>query len=131
MTDYAAPSAGGDNLPLADLLGALLRIDVTEALTDVQTSFGPANPVRANVAVLDGDKKAEEYDDTLIFPRVLVSQLKPNVGKVVLGRLGKGTAKPGQSAPWTLGAPTEADIEVARKYDAYKASKVAEQSAPF
>ena len=93
MTDYTPPSSGGDNLPLADLLGALLRIEVTEALTDVQTSFGPANPVRANVAVLDGEHKADEFDDALIFPRVLVSQLKPNVGKVVLGRLGKGIGR--------------------------------------
>ena len=131
MTDYTPPSSGGDNLPLPDLLGALLRIEVTEALTDVQTSFGPANPVRANVAVLDGERKADEFDDALIFPRVLVSQLKPNVGKVVLGRLGKGTAKPGQSAPWTLGAPTSDDIETAKKYDAYKATQVASQTAPF
>ena len=127
MTDYTPPSSGGDNLPLADLLGALLRIEVTEALTDVQTSFGPANPVRANVAVLDGERKADEFDDALIFPRVLVSQLKPNVGKVVLGRLGKGTAKPGQSAPWTLGAPTSDDIAVARKYDAHIAERAAKQ----
>ncbi len=131
MTDYAPPSSGGDNLPLADLLGALLRIEVSEALTDMQTSFGPANPIRANVAVLDGDKKAEEYEDALIFPRVLASQLRPNVGKVVLGRLGKGTAKPGQSAPWMLSAPTTDEIEVARKFDAYKATKVVADLEPF
>jgi hypothetical protein len=131
MTEYATPAEGGDKLPLTDLIGALLRIDVIEALHDVTTSFGPANPVRANVAVLDGEHKADEYDDTLIFPRVLVSQLKPNVGKVVLGRLGRGTAKPGQSAPWTLAPATESDLAVARKYDEYKATQTAAQDAPF
>jgi hypothetical protein len=134
MTDqqYAIPSTGGgDKLPLAELLGALLRIDVLEALSDVQTSFGPAHPVRCNVAVLDGDQKAATFDDTLIFPRVLVSQLKPSVGKVVVGRLGRGTAKPGQSAPWTLTAPTDDDIATARKYDAYVAEQTTKQDEPW
>ena len=41
MTEYATPGApGGDKLPLADLSGALLRIDVLEALRDVDTTFG-------------------------------------------------------------------------------------------
>ena len=84
---------------------------------------------RVRALMTDGDLAA--IRDTLIFPRILVSSLKPNVGKVVLGRLGKGVAKPGQSAPWTLSAPTEDDIAVARKYDAYKATQVAAQDAPF
>lgn len=131
-TEYATPSAGGgDKLPLADLEGALLRIDVLEALTDVATSFGPANPIRANVVALDGRNKGDDYDDTLIFPRVLASQLKGSVGKVVLGRLGKGTAKSGQSAPWMLSAPTDDDIAVARKYDAHIAEKTKADDAPW
>ena len=132
MTEYATPGApGGDKLPLADLSGALLRIDVLEALRDVDTTFGKANPVRANVAVLDGEHKADTYDDTLIFPRVLVSQLAGAVGQVVVGRLGKGTAKAGQSAPWLLSAATGEDIAVAQKYDAFAAKKKAETEADF
>jgi hypothetical protein len=61
---------------------------------------------------------------------VLCSQLAPSAGgKPVLGRLGRGTAKPGQSAPWMLTAPTEADIAVAQKFDAYKATQVATVAA--
>lgn len=132
MTTYEVPATGSaEKLPLKELLGALLRIEVLEALNDVQTSFGSANPIRANVAVLDGDLKAEEYPDALIFPRVLAGQLRPSVGKVVLGRLGQGAAQPGKSAPWTLGAPTDADIGTAKKYDAYKATQAAAQTAPF
>jgi hypothetical protein len=130
MTDYALPAApgtgDGDKLPaLADLLGVLLRIEVLETLTNIETTFGPASPVRCNVVALDGDHKGETFEDSLIFPRVLVSQLKPSVGKVVLGRLGKGSAKPGKSAPWLLQAATEEDIAVARKYDAHVAKKAA------
>jgi hypothetical protein len=131
-TQYAIPAAGGgDKLPLADLIGALLRIDVVEQVMDVQTTFGLTNPIRCNVAVLDGAKKAETFDDTLIFPRAMISQLKPKVGEVVVARLGKGVAKAGQSAPWLLEAPTEEDIAVARKYDAYVAEQTAKTAEPF
>ena len=54
----------------------------------------------------------EGTDGVLVFPRVLQSQLKPKVGQMVLGRLGQGTAKPGQSAPWMLTEPTDADRTV-------------------
>jgi hypothetical protein len=121
MTEYQVPSAGGDKLPLADLLGSLLRIDVLEALSNVQTSFGASDPVRAHVVALDGDRKGERFDDSLVFPRVLCSQLRPSVGKVVLGRLGKGVAKVGQSAPWQLLAPNEDDFGTAKRYDAHVA----------
>ena len=132
MTDYAIPSeGGGDKLPLDDLNGALLRIEVLEALSDVQTVHGPANPVRANVAVLDGSFKAETFDDALIFPRVMAGQIRPSIGKVVLGRLGRGQAKPGKNAPWLLAAPTEADVATARKYEAYAAEKAAQADEPF
>jgi hypothetical protein len=130
---YESPGApGGDKLPLGDLEGALIRVDVVEALTGVTTSFGVSDPIRCNVAALDGALKAQTWDDTLVFPKVLASQLRGSVGKVVLGRLGRGTAKPGQSAPWLLSAPTGEDIAVAQKYDAYVASKTpVDTSAPF
>jgi hypothetical protein len=130
---YESPGApGGDKLPLAELEGALIRVDVVEALTGVTTSFGVSDPIRCNVAALDGARKGATFDDTLVFPKVLASQLRGSVGKVVLGRLGRGTAKPGQSAPWLLSAPTGEDIATAVKYDAYVASKVAvDTSAPF
>ncbi len=125
MTNYAMPASPGtseDSLPpLAELLGVLLRIEVLEAVASMETSFGPASPVRANVVALDGANKGTAWGDSLIFPRVLVSQLKPSVGQVVLGRLGKGSAKPGKSAPWLLEAPTGDDIAVAQRYDAHVA----------
>ncbi|KQB83887.1 hypothetical protein [Corynebacterium oculi] len=57
-------------------------------------------------------------EDTLIFQKVLQGQLKRYIGsgQVCLGRLGKGEAKPGQSAPWMLGDFTEQDAQVAQRY---------------
>jgi hypothetical protein len=59
-----------------------------------------------------------------VFPKVLASQLRSSVGGKVIGRLGQGIAKPGQSAPWTLNAATDADKETGRKYLAYIATQV-------
>jgi len=119
MTTFADPGApGGDKLPLAELNGALLLIEPLEALKDVQTTFGATDPVRANVHALDGTNAGQVYDDTLIFPKILASQLRDKIGSPVVARLGQGIAKPGQSAPWTLNAVTDADKAVAAAYHA-------------
>lgn len=114
LSDPAAP--GGDKLPLADLNGSLLLVKVIEQLKEVATEFGPTDPISADVHVLDGDLEGQVFSDTLIFPKVLVSNLKSRIGDHVLGRLGQGLAKPGRSAPWLLNAPTPADKKVGKAY---------------
>jgi len=128
-----APStpASGEKLDLNTLNGALLLITVHELVKDIETSFGKSNAVRVDVAVLDGDHKGSTFDDTLIFPRLLQSQLSQDIGDSVLGRLGKGEAKPGKSAPWLLLAPTAADLKTGEKYEAYMESQKASQEEPF
>jgi hypothetical protein len=116
------PSSGGDKLPLADLNGSLLLFTVKGVEKDIATQFGTTDAVKADVAVLDGPSKAEVFEDALVFPRVLRSALAPNVGAMVLGRLGKGTAKPGQSAPWVLAAGTDEDKAVGERYLAHVAT---------
>jgi hypothetical protein len=118
-TTFADPGApGGDKLPLAELNGALLLIEPLEALHNVQTTFGMTDPVRANVHALDGTNAGQVYDDTLIFPKILASQLRDRIGSPVVARLGQGIAKPGQSAPWTLNAVTDAEKAAAAAYHA-------------
>lgn len=104
----------------ADLKGALLLVKVHEAGIEMDTQFGKSSAVRADVIVLDGDDVGTEYNDTLIFPKVLQSQVKSKVGGRVLGRLGQGEAKKGQSAPWKLASSTDADAATAREYLAKK-----------
>jgi hypothetical protein len=114
-----------DKLPLDDLLDALLMLDVHEQMEEIPTTFGPASPIRADVFVLDGAHKGDQYVDALIFPRVLIGQLRGSVGQKVLGRLGKGQAKAGQSAPWKLDVATAADRAVGERFEAYHAQRVA------
>lgn len=131
-----APSApaSGDKLDLQALNGSLLYITVHEVKRDIETSFGITNAVAASVAVLDGPHKGDVFDDALVFPRVLQSQLAPSAGAadpVVVGRLGQGDAKPGKSKPWLLTSPTADELATAAKYEAFAKQKAAEQEEPF
>ena len=113
-----------DKLPLDELSGSLLLLDVHEQLDEIQTTFGPATPIRADVFVLDGAHKGDEYVNALIFPRVLIGQLRGSIGGKVLGRLGKGQAKAGQSAPWKLDTATPADRVIGERFEQYHAERV-------
>lgn len=98
------------------LNGRLLLIQPISLETGVKTSLGDKDAVRADVTVLDGTEAGEQYADVLVFPRVLIGQLRSKIGEKVLGRLGQGVAKPGQSAPWVLAEATTADIKLGTDY---------------
>ena len=118
MSKYSAPSTA-NGISWADLKGSLLSVTVHALESGIKTVHGEAQAVRADVLVMDGKDEGKSYIDTLIFPKVLISQTKAAAGKPpVLGRLGQGLAKPGQSAPWTLAAPTAEDFAVAEAFDA-------------
>jgi hypothetical protein len=113
---FGAPSSA-TGITWADLKGSLLLIKVRSIETDITTVHGLSDAVRADVVVLDDKGTAPEgeaFNDTLIFPKVLQSQVKSQ--ELVLGRLGQGDAKKGQSAPWMLSEATEADKVIGREY---------------
>lgn len=121
MSSFAKPaSATGVNWN--DLEGRLLLVEPKSYETGIVTSLGEKDAVRADVTVLDGPDGGTENTDTLIFPRVLISQVRNQIGAKVLGRLGKGQAKPGQSAPWRLNEATDADIALGEKWLTRRAS---------
>lgn len=115
LFDAATTSTGG---LITDYEGALLLITPTEYRPEVNTTRGPTDAVVVDFTVLDGARAGETATGSLIFPKVLKGALKSKVGtgRMVLGRLGKGVAKPGQSAPWVLGEPTEQDKQTARDH---------------
>ena len=116
MTVFAAPAAGGgSDVRPADLEGHLLIVEPQEYCESIPTSMGDKDAVRVTIHdVTEG----ETHEDVLWFPKVLVGSLKGRIGQKVLAVLGKGTAKPGQSAPWVLiDATTEADaVKAATAY---------------
>jgi hypothetical protein len=112
------PSAAS-GIDWKELHGSLLLVKVHSQETDIQTVHGPSNAIRADVHVLDGSLEGSVYADTLVFPKVLQSNLKPAIGKgegLVLGRLGQGQKKPGQSPPWVLSTASETEKKLGKEY---------------
>lgn len=126
MSDEFSGPSSADGIKWADYKGALLMFEVKGYEPSVNTVHGETSAVQANVVVLDGADADTVITDTLVFPKVLQSQIKGHVGGKVLGRLGQGDAKKGQSAPWKLADATEADKAIARAYIAKHAT-----AAPF
>lgn len=125
----AAPPSGG--ITWADHKGKLLIIEPLSVEAGIQTSFGAADAVKANIHVLTGPAESEDYPDALVFPKLLASQLKGQIGNKVVGRLGQGVAKPGQSAPWLLEEATADDIEKAQAWLSKQKPAVTSAAAPF
>lgn len=115
--NFSQPASGSKFRP-ADYQGHLLLVWPTEYRTGIKTDYGDSDAIAARVVVLDGPEGAEEHDNVLFFQAALIGTLKPSVGnsKPVLGRLGRGTSKPGQSAPFILTPFTEEDAKLAREY---------------
>ena len=109
---FTAPAAGGgSDVRPADLEGHLLIVEPLEYCESIPTSMGDKDAVRVT---LHDVTDSATFNDVLWFPKVLVGSLKGRIGQKVLGVLGKGTAKPGQSAPWILiDASTEDDAVTA------------------
>jgi hypothetical protein len=103
MTVFAAPAAGGgSDVRPADLEGHLLVVEPLEYVASIPTSMGDKDAVRVTIHDITD---TATYEDVLWFPKVLAV-------------LGKGTAKPGQSAPWILvDATTDNDcVQAATTY---------------
>lgn len=131
---FAKPSAPSGGIDFKTLNGALLVVDVLsveEHVPTVHTRPGEKSPaVKADVYVLDGANAGEEFVDTLIFPKILQSQLSRNVGQKVIGRLTQGTAKPGQSAPWMLAEATDTDNAAGETWLAKRTSPALASAQP-
>src|SRR5262245_11162134 len=116
MSDEFSGPGSAIGIQWKDYQGRLLLFDVRKIETGIPTAFGTREAIRAAVTVLDGPTAGEGYADTLVFPAVLQGQLRGSLGGKVLGRLGQGVAKAGQTAPWKLEDPTDADKAVARTH---------------
>lgn len=115
MSMFTSPGAAGGGWSVADAEGHLVIVEVHSLEKDIPTSLGDKDAIKATVHDITDQ---ETYEDTLIFPRVLIGSLKSRIGDKVLGTIGKGVAKPGQNAPWLLfdAASDPASVDAATKY---------------
>lgn len=123
---FAAPAAEGDTLGAADVLGHLLVMIATEYVPKVITKFTKpgqegTDAIRVDVVALtqpDQSGQPSIYRDVLWFNVGLRSTLRKQIGTPVLARMGQGTAKPGQDAPFTLVDATQ-DIQAVQFAEAW------------
>lgn len=117
MSNGFATPGTSTGIKWADIDGALVVVIVHSIEDNISTGFGDKTDIpRVDLHVLDGDDAGTEYTDTLVFPKVLAQQLRRRVGEKVLGRIGQGIAKSGQSAPWMLHPATEEDQKIGAKW---------------
>jgi hypothetical protein len=101
--------------------GALLAFAGITYEADIVTSFGTTDAARVQyIGVVSGASDSTLNgtitEDALLFGNALVPALTGAEGEVVIGRLVKGTAKAGQSAPWLLADPTEEEVAEAEAW---------------
>lgn len=116
---FAAPATGGDTFTPDDAKGRLLIVKPIDYRASVTTKLGDKDAISVNVVDLDDhDPTTSEvghiYMGALWFSKVLVGSLKSQIGSTVLARMGQGTAKAGQSAPWILQDATQ-DADAVRR----------------
>lgn len=129
MTDPFDEPGSLDSLKWADYDGRLVLITPQEIKHDVPNldGTGVRDVVFGDIVVLDGPGAPEVFKGTPIYPRYLQGQVRANIGtgRSNLGRVGKDASRQqrGQSAPWVLGAPNDADKKAAREFLAGQASR--------
>jgi hypothetical protein len=109
MSNPFAQPATASGINWSEVHGSLVMIEPLSVELGVKTSLGEKDAIRAKIVVLDGDLQGTEFADALVFPKVLIGQLRSRIGSKVLGRLGQGVAKPGQSPPWRLSEASKED----------------------
>lgn len=105
----------GDLFNNNEWLGHLLLVYPTEALLEFPTKHGDQDVIKGHVVVLDVQPPKVFYN-TFFYGAGIFTQLKGMVGEKVLGRLQKGEARNGNSAPWQLSDWTDADVPLADAY---------------
>lgn len=126
------PSSGITWEDLEKRLLIIEPLELKEGLTTVHSKTpGDTTAVRSNVYARTSKTEWTEFEDTYVFPKVLQSQIRKAIGRVVVGRLVKDQARKqqGKNAPWVLADPTPADIKVAQEYLVSRSLQTAQDDA--
>lgn len=113
--EFNAPGKA-DYFEIKKYVGALALIAVNEYLPAFTTTMGVSKAVKAKVAILDGPYAGDVYPDAMFFGKKIVPQMSGQIGSVMLGRIGQGQARPGQSAPYQLDDFTPEDAKLANDW---------------
>jgi len=128
----AAPATGGDQFRNADHEGDLIVVAVKGTGHETFDN-GESDFIVADITVVEPDPAnresaaGDQFEDAWLFGRVLFGQLKRKIGRTFVGRMVKGQAQKGRSAPWQLDPVSPAETDRAL---AFMRKLLAEQSTP-
>ena len=121
-----APETGGDKFVNAEHEGELIVLAVKSTGKDTFDN-GEAEFIVADITIVEGPNAGEQFEDAWLFGRVLFGQLKRKIGRTFVGRIVKGQAQKGKSAPWQL---DPVDAETTTRAVEFMKRLIAEQSTP-
>ncbi|UZT28717.1 hypothetical protein [Nocardia phage NS-I] len=108
---FASPTGAGDGSKISDDLDQAILLRPTEYIPSMSTSQGTTDAVRADWIVLTGPNQGQVRNSSLIFQKVLKSELRSIMGTpkpMMVAVLVKGQAKNGNSAPYLFAAADDA-----------------------
>jgi len=115
----AAGGGAGDRLQPRDVERQLLIVRPIEYRTGIFTRFNPeADAICVDVVNLDMNSfdgtPGVIYRMALWFQGQLISNMRPKLGKLMLGRITRGMGQPGQNPPYVFESATSDTTAVAR-----------------
>lgn len=121
MQPFGEPS-GGDRLNPRDIVGQLLIVRPMEYKTGIVTQYTPPGETSDAIAcdVVNMDEKDDYgaaghvYRNVLWFQSKLIQGLRPCVGQLLLGRIGRGAGTPGRTAPFIFESASQDQVAVGR-----------------
>ena len=108
---FASPTGAGDGSKISDDLDQAILLRPTEYIPSMSTSQGTTDAVRADWIVLTGPNQGQVRNSSLIFQKVLKSELRSIMGTpkpMMVAVIGRGEAKGGKSAPYLFSAADDA-----------------------
>lgn len=108
---FASPNGGGDGSKISDELGQAVLIRPTEYVQSMNTAHGVTDAIRADWIVLTGPNQGQARNSSLIFQKVLKSELRAIMGTakpMMVAVVALGEAKNGNSAPYLFAAADDA-----------------------
>lgn len=123
MQPFSEPSAiGGDRLNPRDIVGQLIIVRPMEYKTGIITQFTLPGTTSDAIAcdVVNMDEKddyaqaGKVYRNVLWFQSKLIQNLRPCIGQLLLGRIGRGAGTPGRTAPYIFESASQDQVAVGR-----------------
>ena len=108
---FASPTGGGDMEAITAEVGNAVLVRPMEYIQSMNTAHGVTDAVRADWIVLTGPNQGKTVNGSLIFGKVLKSELRSIMGTpkpMMVAVIGRGEAKGGKSAPYLFAAADDA-----------------------